>query len=159
MHQKLIEIFSSRNDLSLRRSIVEEALKLLVNKHRFDLPNHLILRQQKNILDAIQANPDYHVYRIQPDFNDKVRMLAEKQAKERVLLDQLAYDEGIEINDLDVKGYLNLINRPRTKEFIYFDPPETKIRGQETPIPSEELKHACLREKTLNHLIYQLTKP
>jgi len=159
IHQKLIEIFSSRNDLSLRRSIVEEALKLLVSKHRFDIPKHLVLRQQKNILDSIQMNPDYQVYRMQYDFQEKVRMLAEKQAKEQVLLDQLAYDEGIEVTDCDVKGYLNLINRPRTKEFIYFDPPETKIRGQEMPIPSEELKHACLREKALNHLIYQLTKP
>ena len=30
LHQKLIEVFSYRNDLSLRRSMTEEALKLLL---------------------------------------------------------------------------------------------------------------------------------
>ena len=47
MYQKLIEVFSYRNDLSQRRTMVEESLKLLFSKHRFEIPNHLILRQQK----------------------------------------------------------------------------------------------------------------
>lgn len=158
MYQKLIEVFSYRNDLSQRRTMVEESLKLIFSKHRFEVPNHLILRQQKNVLDAIQYNPDYHVYRVQKDFKDAVKELAEKQAREEVFLDQLAYDENIEVNSNDLKNYLNLTKRPRTKEFIYFDPPTSKIRGQEFPVHSEELARVCLREKTLNHIIYHLTK-
>ena len=44
------------------------------------------------------------------------------------------------------------------KDFIYFDPFVTKIQGQEIPISAATLKQACLREKTLNHIIYHLTK-
>ncbi len=158
MYQKLIEVFSYRNDLSQRRTMVEESLKLLFSKHRFEIPNHLVLRQQKKVMDAIQYNPDYHVYRVQPDFKDAVRELAEKQAREEIFLDQLAYEEGIDVSHTDLKNYLNLTKRPRTKEFLHFDPPMTKIRGQEHPVLNEELSRVCLREKTLNHIIYHLTK-
>lgn len=158
MYQKLIEVFSYRNDLSQRRTTVEESLKLLFSKHRFEIPNHLILRQQKHVLDAIQYNPDYHVYRVQKDFKEAVKDLAEKQAREEIFLDQLAYEENLEVNHNDVKNYLNLSKRPRTKEFLHFDPPMTKVRGQEFPILNDELGRVCLREKTLNHIIYHLTK-
>jgi FKBP-type peptidyl-prolyl cis-trans isomerase (trigger factor) len=158
MYQKLIEVFSYRNDLSQRRTMVEESLKLLFSKHRFEIPNHLILRQQKKVMDAIQYNPDYHVYRVQPDFKDAVRELAEKQAREEIFLTELAYEQGIEVYHTDIKNYLNLLKRARTKEFVHSNPPMTKIRGQEHPILNEELSRVCLLEKTLNHIIYHLTK-
>jgi FKBP-type peptidyl-prolyl cis-trans isomerase (trigger factor) len=158
MYQKLIEVFSYRNDLSQRRTMVEEALKLLFSKHRFEVPNHAILRQQKIVIDAIQCNPDYHVYRVQKDFNEVVKELAEKQAREEIFLDQLAHNQDISVNANDIKNYLNLTKRARMKEFLHFDPPMTKIRGQEFPILTQELERVCLREKVLNHVIYHLTK-
>ncbi|HZW61598.1 MAG TPA: trigger factor [Candidatus Babeliales bacterium] len=158
IYQKLIEVFSYRNDLSQRRSMAEESLKLILSKHKFDIPNHVVLRQQKKVLDLVQSNPDYHVYRMQKDFKKRIKQLAEKQTKELLLLDQIAYLENISVSNQDTKQYLNLIKRPRTKEFIYFDPPITKLTGQEAPISAEELKQASLREKTLNHIIYHLTK-
>lgn len=158
MYQKLVEVFSYRNDLSQRRTMVEDSLKLLLAKHKFEVPNHLTIRQQKVVLEAVQNNPDYHVYRVQKDFKERVKQLAEKQAKEALIIDQLAFDESITITPQDIKSYLNLTKRARMKEFIFFDPPTTKIRGQELPISAEELKRVCAREKTLNHLIYHLTK-
>lgn len=158
MYQKLIEVFSYRNDLSQRRAMAEEAVKLLLSKHKFEVPTHMVLRQQKRVLDSVQTNPDYHVYRMQKDFKKRVRQLAEKQTKELILLDQIAYQDHITISQQDVKQFLNLTQRPRTKEFIYFETPNTKIRGQEIPLSSQELKLACLREKTLNHIIFHLTK-
>lgn len=158
VYQKLIEVFSYRNDLSQRRSMAEESLKLLMSRHRLDIPKHLILRQQKKVLDAVQTNPDYHVYRMQKDFKKRVKQLAEKQTQELLLLDHIAHLEDITVTNHDAKQYLNLTQRPRTKEFIYLVPPSTKLYGIEAPISSEELKMACLREKTLNHIIYHLTK-
>lgn len=158
LFQKLIEVFSYRNDLSQRRSMAEESLKLLLSKHRFPIPNHLVLRQLKQILDAIQDNPDYHVYRAQKDFKDRVRELAEKQIKEMILLGQLAIQDNLNATQLDIKSYLTLTMRPRMKEFIYFDVPSTKVRGQERPLSHELLKISCLREKALNHIIYHLTR-
>ncbi|MFI5333348.1 MAG: trigger factor [Candidatus Babeliales bacterium] len=158
IYQKLIEVFSFRNDLSQRRSMVEEAFKVLLSKHRFSVPNHLILRQLDKVMRAIQSNPDYHVYRMQKDFKERARQLAEKQAREEIIIDQIAYQEHIVANHQDIKTYLNLIKRPRTKEFIYFTPPLSKLRGQEAPLSTEELRIACSREKTLNHIIFHLTQ-
>lgn len=156
--QKLIEVFSYRNDLSQRRSMIEESLKLLLSKHRFTIPNHLVLRQQKHILDIIQNSPDYQVYRMQKDFEQRIKELAEKQVKEMILLNQLSIQDNVHVHDYDLRGYLTLMQRPRMKEFIYFDLPATRIAGRERPIPHEILKIICLREKTLNHIIHHLTK-
>lgn len=158
MLQKIVEVFSYRNDMSQRRTIAEESLKLLLSRHRFTVPNHFILRQQEAILNAVNKNPDYHVYRTQRDFESRLKQLAEKQVQEKLLLEQLIYHEKINITIKDVKAYLNLLKRPRTKEFFYFDPPISKIKGRELPLSHEELKHICLREKALNFVIYHLTR-
>lgn len=158
MHQKLIEIFSYRNDISQRRNIVEEALKLLTSKHHIETPQYLILRQKKILLESMQHNPDYQVYKMEENFNETIKSLATKQVKEMILIDQLTHQENITISDNDTKAYLNLLKRSRTKEFIYFNPPPTKIDGQEMPLPSALLAQNCLREKTLNHIIYHLTR-
>jgi len=44
------------------------------------------------------------------------------------------------------------------KGFIHFDAPISKIDGKEMPLTEEEMKRTCLREKTLNHIIYHLTQ-
>lgn len=158
MHKKLIEVFSYRNDVSQRLATVEEALKLLLSRHRFFAPHYLVLRQQKIILGAIQSNPDYNVYRKQKDFNFWIQQLAEKQVKETLLIDQLIYRENITITNEDIINYLNLDKRPRMKEFIYFSSPEFKQYGQEVPLPTHELSRVCGREKAINYVIYYLTK-
>ena len=158
LHQKFIEIFSYRNDISQRRAISQDALKLLLAKHSFSIPSHLVLRQEKAILESIHSQPDYHVYKMQSDFKEKITLLAEKQLKENVLMQQLALLDGIHITNADIKGYLNLLNRQRTSEFIYFEPPTTKFLGRETPLAAAVLAECCLREKTLNHAIYHLSK-
>ncbi len=158
MLQKLIEVFSYRNNMSQRRAMVEEALGLLLYKHKFNIPKHIILRQQERLLEALAHNPDFHVYRVQKDFNDRVLQLAEKQVKETLILDQIAYNENLIPSDLDIKSYLNLTKRARSKEFVYFDVPITRINGKELPISAEEIRHICLQEKTINHIIHHLTK-
>ncbi len=158
IHQKLVEVFSYRNDISQRRATAEETLKLLLARHPFSVPPHLILRQQKTILDIIAQSPDYQVYKMQPDFNYKTRMLAERQMRENMLINQLAIHEGIDVTNADIKGYLNLSNRQRTAEFIYFEPPATKFLGHESPISTTLLTLSCLKEKTLNHAIHHLTR-
>jgi FKBP-type peptidyl-prolyl cis-trans isomerase (trigger factor) len=158
LHKKLIEVFSYRNDISQRRAMVEAAFQLLFSKYRFDVPNHLVLRQKQVLLDVLRENPDYNVYRVQKDFRHRINQLAEKQTKESILIDRLAYQDNLNITNHDVKSYLNLTLRPRMKEFIYFDLPVFKIQGQEVPIPTEEIKRTVMREKTVNLLIHHLTK-
>ena len=158
IHLKLIEVFSYRNDISQRRATVEETLRILLTKHVFNLPSHLILRQQESILELVHNNPDYPVYKMQSDFREKINMLAEKQVKETIFTNQFAIHENIGITNTDIKGYLNLNSRPRTSEFIYFEPPITKHLGYEVPLSSTLLSLCCLKEKTLNYAIHHLTK-
>lgn len=158
MHKKLIEVFSFRNDLSQRRETIEEIFKVFLNQQRVEVPKHIVLRRQEELLMAMQENPDYQVYRGQRDFNDKIRMLAEKQISQALIVDHVAIKENLSVDHNDVKQYLNLLKRPRTKEFVYFAPPPTRINGRETPIAAEFLKKHCLREKALNHIIYHLTR-
>jgi FKBP-type peptidyl-prolyl cis-trans isomerase (trigger factor) len=158
LHQKLIEVFSYRNDISQRKTMVDEAFRLMLSKNAFNVPNFLILRQREELLHAVQSNPDYLVYKTQKDFKRSIEQLAERQVKETILMDAVAFNEHLEISHDDVKNYLNLTKRMRTREFIHFKMPSTKIRGQEEPIITQELMPYCLREKTLNYIIYHLTK-
>lgn len=158
LHQKLVEVFSYRNDISQRKAMIDEACKLMITKHAFQAPHFLILRQEEELLSAVQTNPDYLVYKMQKDFKRNIEQLAERQVKETILMDHIAYTERLEISQEDVKSYLNLTKRQRTREFLHFRLPETKVRGQEMPLVTHELMNNCLREKTLNYIIFHLTK-
>ena len=158
MHQKLIEVFSFRDDISQRRAMAEEACKLLLTKHPFDIPNHFILREKELVLEEIHNNPDYLVYKAEKNFENYIQRLATKRVKEKIIIDQIALQEQLSTSPRDIHLYVNLLKRARTKEFIYFCLPFTKINGQEAPISSSIMHQCCVREKTLNHIIYHLTK-
>jgi FKBP-type peptidyl-prolyl cis-trans isomerase (trigger factor) len=157
LHQKLIEVLSYRNDMSQRRETADAVLRLLIKHHPIPLPTELVQRQEHIIIKKMQLNPDYYVYRSQRDFMSKVRLLAEKQLKEEMIIDTIAYHENIAVTSTDIRAYLNLLQRPRTKEFIYFEQPLAKANGQEIPLSHTLLQRHCLREKTLNYVIRHLT--
>ncbi len=158
MRRKLIEVFSYRNDLSQRRLMAEGALSLLMKHNPISIPHHAVLRRQQTILNTLSKNPDYPVYKMKRDFAYRVEQLAVKQLREMVLIDSISYTDSLNISGSDTNYYLNLTKRPRTKEFVYFATPHTKINGQEIPISLYQLKQYALREKTLNHVIHHLTR-
>lgn len=158
IHQKLIEVFSFRNDISQRRETVENTLKSLIRQYYINLPAHLLEKQKQLVLADVHVNPDYYVYKSQNDFKDKIKMLAEKQLRETIIIDGISYQENIAVTDQDVYSYLNLMQRARTRGLLYFKIPSTKANSQEVPVPHEIIKQYCLREKTLNHVINYLTK-
>ena len=140
LHKKLIEVFSLRNDLTQRRETIDHVFKLLLSKNPITPPPHVLLRRQESLFVHIQENPDYQVYRMQNGFEKNIQDLAEKQVKEMMIIDYLAARENISATNQDVKQYLNLLKRARTKEFVYFDLPPTRVFGQEMPISDELLK-------------------
>ena len=158
VHKKLIEIFSYRNDISQRKSIIEELFHLLLSKHRFEVPKHFIIRRQEDILQSLRQHPDYQVYKQQKDFLAQIAMLAEKQLAEEIIIDQIAYKENITVEEQDIENYLSLFNNNRLKEFVYFKPLLEKIEDNDTPLQNGLLKQAILREKTLNYILHTLTK-
>lgn len=157
IHNKLMEVFSFRNDLSQRKTIIEEMFTLFLAKHRFEVPKHLVLRRQEDILRVIIKQPDYHVYKAQKDFIDQIEILSEKQLKEEVLIDQISYQENIKVDLRDMQSYLQLFNNKRLKEFIYFKPTFEKIEEIDAPLNASVLAQAVMREKTLNYILHTLT--
>ncbi len=158
IHNKLMEIFSYRNDISQRRAIIEEMFHLLLSKHRFEVPKHLVLRRQEDIVQSLVAQPDYHVYKSHDNFSEYIEMLAEKQLKEEVLVDQIAYNEGMKVEFRDAYQYLHLFSNKKLSEFIYFRPTTESMHDLENPINVSTLAQAVWREKTLNFIIHTLTK-
>lgn len=158
VHEKLIEVFSYRNDLSQRKAIIEEMFHLFFSKHRFEVPKHLILRKQEEILNYIKKRPDYQVYKLHKNFLEQVSLLAERQLKEEILIDQIAANENIKIELRDLQNYLNLFTNERLKEFVYFKPFGSTLEESTEPIHHSILKLICRREKTLNYVLYILTR-
>ncbi|MFA5075431.1 MAG: trigger factor [Candidatus Babeliales bacterium] len=158
IHKKLIEVFSYRNDISQRKSIIEELFHLLLSKHRFEIPKHFVIRREEDIILSLKKHPDYQVYKQQKDFLNQIETLAEKVIKEEIMIDQIAYQENIKIDHRDIQNYLYLFNNNRLKEFVYFKPFEEKIEESEQPLHKSCLEQSVLREKTLNYIIHELTK-
>jgi len=158
VHNKLMEVFSYRNDISQRKAIIDEVFHLLLSKHRFEVPKHLVLRREEDILKSLSCKPDYHVYKGEKDFQMYVEMLAEKQLKEEILIDQIAYHEMIKVSLKDIQQYLHLFCNRRLKEFVYFRPQLVKIDELDSPVNATLLSQAVMKEKTLNYIIHMLTK-
>ena len=158
VHKKLIEVFSYRNDLSQRKAIIEELFHLFFSKHRFEVPKHIVLRKQEDIILSLMRQPDYHVYKSDKNFAYQVETLAERQLKEEIIIDQIAYDENIVIDEKETHYYLNLFNHSRLREFVHFKPLHEEMENPENPINPSILHQAALREKTLNYVIHVLTK-
>ena len=158
VHEKLVEVFSSRNDISQRRAIIEEMFHLLFSKHRFEIPKHLIIRKQEEILRNLSRRPDYQAYKAQGGFMDQVAALAEKQLKEEILIDQIGDVERIRVEHKDIAHFLNLLSNERLKEFAYFRSFLDSM--EECPIPLHEsmVRHTVRREKTLNYILHCLTR-
>lgn len=157
IHNKLMEVFSYRNDISQRKTIIEELFHLFLTKHRFEIPKHLVIRRQEDIINTLIHQPDYQVYRTQKDFDRNIELLAEKQLKEEILIDQIAYHENIHVDNKDFHYYLHLFNNRRLREFIYFKPVEY-LEENIKLISVNVLAQTIIREKTLNFILHTLTK-
>ena len=158
VHNKLIEVFSFSSDVSQNRLTADAALNTIIKRNNILVPPSSVQAQKEIIIYEMQQKPDYTLYKMKSDFDDHITTLAKKQLYEVVVTDYIAYTENLTASHTDIKAYFNLMQRTRTKEFLYFNPPSTQIEGQEAPIALEMIKRACVREKALNHIIYHLTK-
>ncbi len=158
VHNKLMEVFSYRNDISQRKAIIEEVFHLLLSKHRFEIPKHLILRREEDLLATMLQQPDYHVYKAQTNFTAYVELLAEKQLKEEILIDQIAFQENIKPDIRDIAQYFHLLSNKRLQEFVYFKPIFLRSDRVESPINLTTISLVVMREKTLNLIVHVLTR-
>lgn len=122
LHDKLIEVFSYRNDISLRKSIIEELFYMLMTTFRFDIAPHAVTRRKELLLALMQRNPDNLVYTKQKKFLPHITLMAEAKLKEESLIDAIANYENITVSQDDITSYLALQTHDRLKEFLYFTP-------------------------------------
>jgi len=158
VHNKLIEVFSFSSDVSQSRLIADAALNTIIKRNNILVSPSSVQEQKDLIIYELQQKPDYTLYKMKSDFDTHITSLAKKQLYEIVVTDYIAHTENLTVNHFDIKAYFNLIQRTRTKEFLYFDPPSTQLEGQEAPISLESIKRACIKEKALNHIVYHLTR-
>ena len=158
LHNKLIEIFSFNSDISQRRTIAHNALDIIIKKNNILISPESIKKHQFFLVQDLQQTPDYMVYKLDTSFDEKTFQLAEKQLLEKIAADHIAYQENLPIQHMDIRSMLALLQRTRTKEFIYFPFIKTKHQGQEYPVSEQSLHRLCLREKAVNHIIHHLTR-
>lgn len=156
LHDKLIEVFSYRNDVSLRKAIIEELFYILFSIYRFDIAPHAITRRKELLLTLMQNSPDSLVYTKQKHFLPHITLLAEAKLKEEALIDTIATYENIQATQDDITSYLSLYSNERIKEFLYFAPLTDDIMASDQPCSEYNLSQIVRREKTLNFVIKQL---
>jgi FKBP-type peptidyl-prolyl cis-trans isomerase (trigger factor) len=156
LHNKLIEIFSFRSDVSLRKAIIEELFYSLFNAFRFEIPPHAITRRKELFLDIMHKNPENSVYTKQKHFSTHVTLLAEARLKEEALIDAIAQYENIHATPEDISHYLCLASHDRLKEFLYFTPLTEETLTTDRPCNEHILTQVVRREKTLNAIIQRL---
>ncbi len=157
IHKKLIEVFSYRNDISQRKSTIEELFHLLFTKHRFEMPKHIVTRKKESLLQSIKKQSDYNIYKSSKNFDANLTILADKMLKEELIIDNISVTQSIKLTVADMAHYLHLFNNERLKEFIYFKPLIDNIEESNTPIHEAILAQAVLREKTLNYMLHTLS--
>ncbi len=156
LHNKLIEIFSFRSDVSLRKAIIEELFYSLFNAFRFDVPPHAITRRKELFLEIMHKNPENSVYTKQKQFATHLTLLAEARLKEEALIDAIAQQEHIQTTADDISHYLSLASHDRLKEFLYFTPLTEEALTTDRPFNEHILTQVVRREKTLNAIIQRL---
>ena len=155
---KITEIFSFNNDISQRRSIAFEALDLIIRKNQIVIPDASIFSQKKQIIQTLQYKTDFIVYKQDPDFEHHITNMAQRQLLDSAVAENIAYQDNLQISQTDIKAILQLTQRPRLRDFLYFPFIKTQMQGQEIPIDAATLYHYALKEKAVNHIIYHLTK-
>lgn len=155
---KITEVFSFSNDISQRRSIAHEALGIIIKKNQIVLPDESIAMQKRQIIGDLQFRPDFMVYKMDPQFDGHVSSMAKRQLLDGVVAEFIGYQDNILVTHNDIKTILHLTQRSRLKDFLYFPFIKSQLEGQEFPIEHESLHNFCLKEKSINHIIYHLTK-
>ena len=156
--EKIIDIFSLRNDISLKKEKSQAVLRYFLEKIKISLEKDIIIEHECMIKEKIVKNADYLLYQSDNNFLSNIKKLACRQAMEKILIDYLAYKSKIK-NDTDtIYGYLNILQRHRLKDFLYFDIAHLYDNTMKfVPIFHHVIIQMATREKAIEYLIYKLS--
>lgn len=156
--EKIIDIFSLRNDISLKKEKAQMAISFFLEKIKISLEPNIAREHEMIIKNKIMKNPDYLLYQSDNNFDMNIKRLSCRQGMEKILIDHFISVYGISSSDALLYWYVNILQRNRLKDFLYFDVNHVYDNSNKsTPIHSVILEQMALREKTVEFLIKKLS--
>lgn len=156
--EKMIEVFSLRNDISLKKEKSQLVLKHFLEKIKISLDQETIFEHECMIKNRIVKNADYLLYQSDTNFLSNIKKLACRQAMEKILIDYLIYKYEIKTEYPPIYAYLNVLQRHRLKDFLYFDTANLYDSTMKfIPIFDHTITQMSLREKAVEYLIAKLS--
>lgn len=156
--EKMIEVFSLRNDISLKKEKSQLVLKHFLEKIKISLDQETILEHECMIKNRIVKNADYLLYQSDTNFLSNIKKLACRQAMEKILIDYLIYKYKIKSEAVPIYTYLNILQRHRLKDFLYFDTAHLYDSTMKfVPIFDHTITQMALRERAIEYLIDKLS--
>lgn len=155
--EKIIDVFSLRNDISLKKEKSQLSLKHFLEKIKISIAPYIIEEHEEIIKHKIIKNSDYLLYQSDVNFLSNIKKLACRQAMEKVLVDYLIHFYDISLDEGNVHCYLNILQRHRLRDFLYFDIAHVYDNTVKSmPIFNITMEQMVLREKTIEFLISKL---
>jgi hypothetical protein len=152
--EKIIDIFSLRNDVSLKKEKAQMALRYFLEKIKIYIEPQIIKEHEVIIKSKIIKNPDYLLYQSDINFSLNIKRLACRQAMEKILVDHFIYAYNVTSNKNLLYWYLNILQRHRLKDFLYFDISHVYDNSNKSiPINNSIIEQMALREKVIELLI------
>lgn len=153
LHELVIELFSTLDDLPLRKALYVEMLHSLRKAFRCEISPHAITRRKESLLHALRQSEETKVYLKTPDFAKHLTQLAEQQIQEEFLVDMIAECEKISPTDDEIEAYLHIVSHEKTRSLIHFTPPIEAYATGLKPCNHELIREAARREKTLTRML------
>lgn len=156
--EKIIDIFSLRNDVSLKKEKAQLTLRYFLEKIKIYIEPQIINEHEVIIKSKIIKNPDYLLYQSDLNFSLNIKRLACRQAMEKILVDHFIYAYNVTSNKNLLYWYLNILQRNRLKDFLYFDISHVYDNSNKSiPINNSIIEQMALREKVIEFLIKKST--
>jgi len=158
LYNKIIEVFSFKNDISLKREICQISFKKLFENYKISFSKNLFNQYKLEISKNLKINPDYLIFQGNKNFNENLKIFINQKIMEIVLIDYLSNKKFIKTEINDFYFFFNILQRNRLKDFLYFDLFEIKNEKKAIPISHEIIEKLIIREKTLQSNIKILEK-
>lgn len=152
--EKIIDIFSLRNDVSLKKEKAQLTLRYFLEKIKIYIEPQIIKEHEAIIKSKIIKNPDYLLYQSDLNFSLNIKRLACRQAMEKIIVDHFIYIYNVMTSKNLLYWYLNILQRNRLKDFLYFDISHVYDNSNKSiPINNSIIEQMALREKVIELLI------
>jgi hypothetical protein len=152
--EKIIDIFSLRNDVSLKKEKAQMTVRYFLEKIKIQIEPKIIKEHEVIIQSKIVKNPDYLLYQSDLNFALNIKRLACRQGMEKILIDYFIYIYQISSNKNLLYWYLNILQRHRLKDFLYFDISHVYDNSSKSMLINNSIiEQMALREKTIEFLI------